>query len=99
MGINEDSKEGLEKELKALRKQVRDLLESVAKREGTIRTIRESEEKVRTLVENVNIGVFRSRPDPEGKLLHANSALAKMMGYDSIEEIMKVPIKEDTCPL
>jgi PAS domain S-box-containing protein len=47
----------------------------------------ESERKYRTLVENINSGIFRV--SVEGKLLQCNPAFLEMFGYDSIEEINK----------
>jgi PAS domain S-box-containing protein len=52
--------------------------------------LRASEEKYRGLVENLNVGVFRSSPD--GRLLHANRAAALALGYDSVAEIMPVSV-------
>jgi PAS domain S-box-containing protein len=40
-----------------------------------------SEEKYRTLVENLTVGVFQSTLD--GTFLHANSAVIRMAGYDN----------------
>ncbi len=54
--------------------------------------IRKSEEKYRTLQENIPLGIFSS--SIEGKLLYANPAVARIFGYDSVEEIMKVPVKD-----
>jgi len=47
--------------------------------------LKESEEKYRTLIENINIGVFRSTYD--GTFLQINPAMAKMLGYGSVEEL------------
>jgi PAS domain S-box-containing protein len=55
---------------------------------------RESEEKYRTLVENVNIGVYRNTGDPRGRFLQANPAMVRMFGYDSVEEFMNVSVSD-----
>jgi PAS domain S-box-containing protein len=47
--------------------------------------LRASEEKYRSLFENVLDGVYQSTPD--GRLLSANPALVRMLGYDSEEEL------------
>ncbi len=47
----------------------------------------ESERKYRTLVENINSGIFRV--SVEGKLLQCNQSFLDMFGYNSIEEINK----------
>jgi PAS domain S-box-containing protein len=52
--------------------------------------LRVSEEKYRSLVENLNVGVFRSSAD--GRLLHANKAAVTALGYDSVAKGMDVPV-------
>jgi PAS domain S-box-containing protein len=54
--------------------------------------LRASEEKYRSLVENLNVGVFRSSAD--GRLLHANRAAASTLGYQSVTEALDVPVIE-----
>lgn len=51
------------------------------------RAIYESEEKYRTLFENVPVGVYRTTR--EGKILAANQALVQILGHDSVEDLMK----------
>ena len=52
--------------------------------------LRESEERFRSLFENVLDGVYRSTSD--GQLLAANPALAHMLGYTSVEELLSIDI-------
>ncbi len=47
---------------------------------------RKAEKDYQSIFENVQEGVFRSTPD--GKIILANEAMAKMFGYDSPAEIM-----------
>ncbi|MCK4575655.1 response regulator, partial [candidate division WOR-3 bacterium] len=54
--------------------------------------LRESEEKYRTLVENLNIGVYRSTGGPHGQFIQANPAIAKIFGYSSVSEFMKITV-------
>ncbi len=54
--------------------------------------LRESEKKYRTLVENVNIGVYRNTGGSHGRFLQANPAIAKIFGYNSVNEFMKVSV-------
>lgn len=53
-----------------------------------------SEEEYRTLIESLNVGVYRSSVDPQSRILMANSALASIFGYDSVEDIMRISIAE-----
>jgi PAS domain S-box-containing protein len=47
--------------------------------------LRESEEKYRNLFENVSAGIYRTTPD--GRVLMANPALVRMLGYFSFDEL------------
>jgi PAS domain S-box-containing protein len=49
--------------------------------------LRESEEKYRTLTENVPVGIFRSTPGRRGKFLEVNRALVNILGYRSKKEL------------
>ncbi len=51
--------------------------------------LRESEEQYRTLVNDINIGIFRTLVD-RGCFIQANPAFVNMCAYDSVEEVLKV---------
>jgi two-component system cell cycle sensor histidine kinase/response regulator CckA len=53
----------------------------------TAEALRESEERYRTLVENIPIAMYRNTPGPEGEFLMANTGFLKMFGFDSEEEL------------
>jgi PAS domain S-box-containing protein len=63
---------------------------------GTVHVLKDitdrkrAEEKYRTLVSNVQEGVFISTP--QGRFLDFNDALLRMTGYDSREELLSVDI-------
>jgi PAS domain S-box-containing protein len=50
--------------------------------------LRESEERFRSLFENIPIGVYRIAPD--GKILNANSTLLRMIGYEGATELISL---------
>ncbi len=50
----------------------------------------QSEERYRSLFEDSPVGVFRTTPD--GRVLEANPALIRMLGYDSIEELARLDL-------
>ncbi len=52
-----------------------------------------SEAKYRALFENMLEGVYQTRPD--GKILSANPALVRMLGYDSEEELRATTLAQD----
>ncbi len=57
----------------------------------TMEGLRKSEEQYRTLVENINIGIYRNTPG-RGGFLQANPAIARIFGYNSVEEFMGVSV-------
>jgi PAS domain S-box-containing protein len=62
----------------------------VAERRRTERALRESEDKFRSLAAQIPVGLYRTAPD--GRFLYANPALAAILGYASVEDLMKIPI-------
>ncbi|MBA4418019.1 MAG: hypothetical protein C0392_08935, partial [Syntrophus sp. (in: bacteria)] len=48
--------------------------------------LKQAEEKYRSIFENAIEGIFQTTPD--GKFLSANPALARMHGFDSVEEML-----------
>jgi len=92
MSDSDNTEAGLREEVAALRARVA-ALES----ERTIwmqaeESLRESVERFRTLFENAPIGVYRTTPD--GRILNANPALVKMLGYSSFEELAARNLEE-----
>ncbi|MBI9111989.1 AAA family ATPase [Maridesulfovibrio ferrireducens] len=55
--------------------------------------LRESETQYRTLLESINVGVYRAEASLEGKLIRGNRALAKMFGYSDWDSFHMTPIK------
>ncbi|MBN2562452.1 MAG: PAS domain S-box protein [Phycisphaerae bacterium] len=56
--------------------------------------LRQSEEQHRTLVENLNMGIYRTTGGAHGRFLQANPALAAMHGFASVDEMMKVQVSD-----
>ncbi len=61
------------------------LVQDDTERKRAESSLRESEQKYRSLFENAVEGVFQT--SPEGRMLSANPALARMFGYDTAEEL------------
>jgi PAS domain S-box-containing protein len=59
----------------------------VTERKQADEKLRESEERFRGLYENATVGIYRTTPD--GHILLANPTLVKMLGYSSLEELVK----------
>ena len=51
-------------------------------------TLQTSKEKYQTLTENINVGIYRSTPDPAGEFLEANPAAVNMFGYEDKESFL-----------
>lgn len=51
-----------------------------------IEALKQSEERYRSLFENVPVGVYRSHPD--GRMVNANPAFLKILGYESLEQLL-----------
>lgn len=55
-----------------------------------LEALRDSENKYRTLVENVNVGIFRTVAEGKGRFLQANPAHWRMLGYDDEQSLLQV---------
>jgi PAS domain S-box-containing protein/putative nucleotidyltransferase with HDIG domain len=53
--------------------------------------LKKSEEKYRTLSENVPVALFRSNPAGSGTFLSANQTMARMFGYDTVDDLLISP--------
>ncbi|HBA54835.1 PAS domain S-box protein [Syntrophorhabdus aromaticivorans] len=62
------------------------LRQDVLQRKQVEESLRKSEEKYRNIFENAVEGVFQTTP--EGQFISANPALARMLGYDTPEELV-----------
>ena len=65
----------------------------ITERKQTEKALRESEERFRSLYENATIGMYRT--EPGGRILMANPALLKMLGYDSFDELARRDLSRD----
>ena len=78
-------------EVKALKDEnhkYRENLEEIL--EERTRTLIESEEKYRSLIENINVGLFRNSVGIAGKFIEANPAIVKMFGCKNKEEFLAI---------
>ncbi len=57
----------------------------ITERKRTEEALRESEERYRGLYENALVGIYRTTPD--GRILMANPALVRMLGYESFDKL------------
>ena len=74
-----------------LGRQMNALLEILRAQHETLRT---SEERYRTLVDNVPIGLYRNTPGATGQMLEINPALLRMFGYASREAFLRKSVAD-----
>ena len=65
---------------------VQAIARDISRQKETEERLRRSEEEHRSLVQEAAFGIYRSSED--GRILDANPALAQMLGYDSVEELL-----------
>jgi PAS domain S-box-containing protein len=88
------TKKEMTKELRELRQRIVEL-ETVKAHNGQAeQALRESEEKYRTLTDNVNAGVYRNTAGSKGKFLEANPAIIRMFGYGNKEEFLALRVAD-----
>ena len=68
------------------------ILQNITERKQIEEAIKVSEEKYRTLTNNVNVGVYRNSLGPKGRFIEVNPAIVKMFGYRSREEFLPVNV-------
>jgi PAS domain S-box-containing protein len=62
---------------------------AAAKRLRTIEELEKSEQKYRTLVESLNVGIYSNTTENGICFKEGNTAMAKLLGLDSVEEFKK----------
>jgi PAS domain S-box-containing protein len=56
--------------------------------------LRDSEDQYRHLVEDLNIGIYRSSGDPAGRFIWGNTGLISILGYEDLADLQGVPIRD-----
>lgn len=66
----------------------------ITDRKQAERDLRESQRRYQQLVEDLPVGIFRASAEYDGKYVMVNPAYAKMLGYDSEEDLMNHEAKD-----
>jgi PAS domain S-box-containing protein len=69
------------------------LARDISERKKAEEALRESEERFRGLYENATVGIYRTTPD--GEIVLANTAMVKMLGYKSFDDLRKRNLSTD----
>ncbi|HOT04150.1 MAG TPA: PAS domain S-box protein [Methanolinea sp.] len=56
--------------------------------------LRNAEMRYRENVSNINVGVYRSTGDPEGRFVWGNTSLLRILGYDTLDDLQGIPVSE-----
>jgi len=86
-------------DLKKTTTSIDSLNKEITERKRAEEALAESEEKFRTIIENINVGLYRlaierNEHGPYGRLILANSALVAILGYESINSLMGINIAD-----
>jgi diguanylate cyclase (GGDEF)-like protein/PAS domain S-box-containing protein len=69
------------------------IIHDVTERRRAEQALQQSEEKYRNIFNYASVGIYQSTPD--GRFITANTTLARMLGYDSVEELLQVSLADD----
>ncbi len=70
------------------------ITQDISEQKRVLTALQESEEKFRTIVNNVNLGVYRSTAESPGYFVQVNPAFVKMFGYKSTKQVLKIPVEK-----
>ena len=70
----------------------KNLKSEITERKKTEKELIGSEERYRSLVTNLPVGIFRSTL--QGKVIFANTAMVEIYGYESVEELLRIPAED-----
>ncbi|MCU0633158.1 MAG: PAS domain S-box protein [Methanolinea sp.] len=56
--------------------------------------LRHAERRYQDMVDNINVGVYRSTGDPEGRFIWGNTSLLRILGYESLDDLQEVVVSD-----
>ncbi|HEY0140733.1 MAG TPA: EAL domain-containing protein [Thermoanaerobaculia bacterium] len=69
------------------------IIHDVSERKRAELALQQSEEKYRNIFDFASVGIYQSTRD--GRIITANATLARMLGYDSVEELLTKNLAQD----
>ncbi|GAH73763.1 unnamed protein product, partial [marine sediment metagenome] len=73
---------------------IQGIARDITKRVITLEALRQSEQKYKTLTENVNVGIYRNTIGPTGEFIEANPAIVKMFGHESKDAFLAIDVAD-----
>lgn len=73
---------------------IQGIARDITKRVITLEALRQSEQKYKTLTENLNVGIYRNTIGPTGKFIEANPAIVKMFGHESKDAFLTIDVAD-----
>ncbi len=64
----------------------------IGKRKESEKALQDSEEKYRSLTNNINVGIFRTTADQRGRFLEVNPAMVELLGYQNKDELLGISV-------
>ncbi len=93
-----DIQTSAQNELTVLEKSFNDMIQKLLNARKALnanaRELKEREEQYRTLVENLNVGIYRNTGGPKGTFLQINPAIVRTFGYESAETFMEQNVSD-----
>ncbi|MGE5832384.1 MAG: PAS domain S-box protein, partial [Methanomicrobiales archaeon] len=63
-------------------------------RETMTERLSDSEDRYRHLVDDLNVGIYRSSGDTEGRFIWGNTGLLSILGYEDLADLRGVPVRD-----
>ena len=73
---------------------VEGMFRDITERRKAEEMLKRSEEKYKSLIENLNVGVYRVVPDGKGQLVDVNQALMDILGYKTKEDVLALSVSD-----
>ncbi|MHA1910347.1 MAG: PAS domain S-box protein [Candidatus Kariarchaeaceae archaeon] len=75
-------------------KMAEQMITSATEQKRSLIRLQEKEAQYSSLINSLNVGVYRSTAKPPGSFVSVNKAFAAILGYDSIDELLKINISD-----
>jgi PAS domain S-box-containing protein len=76
------------------KKIIQGMVRDITDRKLAEEALRVSEERYRTITENINAGIYRNTPGPKGKFIEANPTIIELFGYDSKDDLLDIHVSD-----